>query len=639
MAGVAYYNTGTATATVGSKTVTGTGTNWLSTVGGLTAIKAGDKFGIHVGRPIIIASVDSNTQLTLEDNWPGPAQTNAAYRIELTSPDVIAVEALRRMLGSLSSGVLYGLSQLPSTPSKALTIDENGSAALADMGATGKSLLASLNSSAAYGVLGTIPNAQLPTRIRALSTVVTDADTVLENGSYAVRSTALNIPEAVSGMLVVDMYDSAISGIQYYIRGSATTPNLWMRVRSSSSWGAWVRIPNFGSDNVIPDASLPPQISQFPGTATRPTDADDFRRFGVVQVTNATLNIPVATAGVLLNVPYDNGTLRQIFFPNNADTAYHRRRAGSWLAWTRFDGDLSGPGGTVGDGAIAGFNGTSGYSIKALTQTEALGKLGPVFGGTAPEPASAGVGMANGDFDTVIFPGVYTIAGSWANGPSGTSASTYVGILEVQARSYNNLYVQILRLSNGVVHKRYGGSGPAWNAWGITEGDVSGPASSTNGAFAGFNGTTGKLLKALSAAEALAIVKGAGGYAKDNILGTVSQTSGVPTGAVIERGSNANGVYVRFADGTQICQKFVTVSSISIGALGFQSYALGSHAAAFSATPFEAPIYTGDNSLLANIGLESVSGTSAGNGVLRNNLNEARTFSGSIGVFAVGRWF
>jgi hypothetical protein len=38
-----------------------------------------------------------------------------------------------------------------------------------------------------------------------------------------------------------------------------------------------------------------------------------------------------------------------------------------------------------------------------------------------------------------------------------------------------------------------------------------------------------------------------------NILGTVSQSSGVPTGAIIERGSNANGEYVRFADGTQIC--------------------------------------------------------------------------------------
>ena len=42
------------------------------------------------------------------------------------------------------------------------------------------------------------------------------------------------------------------------------------------------------------------------------------------------------------------------------------------------------------------------------------------------------------------------------------------------------------------------------------------------------------------------------------ILGTVSQVNGVPTGAVIERGTNANGNYVKFADGTMICTKFET---------------------------------------------------------------------------------
>lgn len=42
-------------------------------------------------------------------------------------------------------------------------------------------------------------------------------------------------------------------------------------------------------------------------------------------------------------------------------------------------------------------------------------------------------------------------------------------------------------------------------------------------------------------------------YGPGNLLGPVSQSGGVPGGAVIERGSNANGDYVRMADGTQIC--------------------------------------------------------------------------------------
>ena len=42
-------------------------------------------------------------------------------------------------------------------------------------------------------------------------------------------------------------------------------------------------------------------------------------------------------------------------------------------------------------------------------------------------------------------------------------------------------------------------------------------------------------------------------YHTGNLLGAVSESSGVPTGAVIERGSNANGEYTKFADGTLIC--------------------------------------------------------------------------------------
>ncbi|WP_417816614.1 hypothetical protein [Tritonibacter scottomollicae] len=44
-------------------------------------------------------------------------------------------------------------------------------------------------------------------------------------------------------------------------------------------------------------------------------------------------------------------------------------------------------------------------------------------------------------------------------------------------------------------------------------------------------------------------------FHSQNLLGSVAQSGGVPTGAVIERGSNANGDYVRYADGTQICWK------------------------------------------------------------------------------------
>ena len=45
------------------------------------------------------------------------------------------------------------------------------------------------------------------------------------------------------------------------------------------------------------------------------------------------------------------------------------------------------------------------------------------------------------------------------------------------------------------------------------------------------------------------------GVTRDALVGLVSQSGGAPTGAVFESGSNANGDYVRYADGTQICAR------------------------------------------------------------------------------------
>lgn len=43
------------------------------------------------------------------------------------------------------------------------------------------------------------------------------------------------------------------------------------------------------------------------------------------------------------------------------------------------------------------------------------------------------------------------------------------------------------------------------------------------------------------------------GYDTNNIVGPVSNDAGLPSGAIIENGTNANGRYTKFADGTLIC--------------------------------------------------------------------------------------
>ncbi len=54
-----------------------------------------------------------DTELLLADDWPGPAQTDAPYKVELTSPTIAPVEAMRRLLASLSNGNLDSLSEIP----------------------------------------------------------------------------------------------------------------------------------------------------------------------------------------------------------------------------------------------------------------------------------------------------------------------------------------------------------------------------------------------------------------------------------------------------------------------------------------------------------------------------------------------
>lgn len=52
-------------------------------------------------------------------------------------------------------------------------------------------------------------------------------------------------------------------------------------------------------------------------------------------------------------------------------------------------------------------------------------------------------------------------------------------------------------------------------------------------------------------------------FGSNQIVGTVAQSGGVPTGAIIESGSNANGTYTKYADGTMVCSHIISVASIA----------------------------------------------------------------------------
>jgi hypothetical protein len=134
------------------------------------------------------------------------------------------------------------------------------------------------------------------------------------------------------------------------------------------------------------------------------------------------------------------------------------------------------------------------------------------------------------------------------------------------------------------------------------------------------------------------LVRAGDGYLKGTILGAVTQdANGVPTGGVIERGSNANGDYVRFADGTQICTSpDIPTGPISnqAGALWQSNHLAWTFPAAFA--PGLPPILTGES---GNTGAWP---TFAPHGVLSTGLKATALIQITVGlnlrICAIGRW-
>lgn len=142
------------------------------------------------------------------------------------------------------------------------------------------------------------------------------------------------------------------------------------------------------------------------------------------------------------------------------------------------------------------------------------------------------------------------------------------------------------------------------------------------------------LLTAANEAAAFAALPSS--YHKANILGTVSQSSGVPTGAIIESGSNANGRYIKYADGTMIChRRNITYGPVNqaVGSV-FQGANL---TVTFPATFSENPTVTvGSDSANTWASGFDISSTQARLGLwCYASLAETRTIS----YMAIGRWF
>jgi hypothetical protein len=172
--------------------------------------------------------------------------------------------------------------------------------------------------------------------------------------------------------------------------------------------------------------------------------------------------------------------------------------------------------------------------------------------------------------------------------------------------------------------------------------DLTDPAAARTNLNLGNINNTSDANKPVSTLQAAAI---AARFGKDNILGTVSQTSGVPTGALMEHVTNANGEYWRFAGGLQICSLTISPGSIGMSANGACFISSGTQGGSALPAAFLAgttPCF--ESSLRSDQGTAWLTGAVAGSptNFPQNYLlssGSATLTNTRIDMLAIGRWF
>ena len=127
-------------------------------------------------------------------------------------------------------------------------------------------------------------------------------------------------------------------------------------------------------------------------------------------------------------------------------------------------------------------------------------------------------------------------------------------------------------------------------------------------------------------------------YSRDNILAAVSQAAGVPTGGIIERGSSANGEYIRYADGTMICVIYAAGTQTTLTASGTIFRATNASTWTFPSTFAVAPAVSGmaeeNNARWVAFDLPTTTGVAFRH---LNSLSSPATVNTRL--MAIGRWF
>lgn len=127
-------------------------------------------------------------------------------------------------------------------------------------------------------------------------------------------------------------------------------------------------------------------------------------------------------------------------------------------------------------------------------------------------------------------------------------------------------------------------------------------------------------------------------------LGTVSEDEGIPTGAIIESGSNANGEYIKFANGMMVCHgQYSTINPVTTTVSTWYESTLGNTPVYYSSAFIDSPAVSCSGWIVAGIGTGQVHVIERGQTycecVLRSANNIGSDKTKIFSYLAIGRWF
>lgn len=131
------------------------------------------------------------------------------------------------------------------------------------------------------------------------------------------------------------------------------------------------------------------------------------------------------------------------------------------------------------------------------------------------------------------------------------------------------------------------------------------------------------------------------GDTQNDVVGTVSQSSGLPTGAVFESGSNSNGSYIKFADGTMICylsqiENRNGTGTFTINVTFPQTFAESPLIPPYNSAPVavNATLFTTVPGTATGIGVSAITTSSVNVNIQRTNSTPTVFF-----LMVIGKWF